>query len=759
MRWAALVCLVWPIVVRATLTAEPLPYWSLDPMTVFAPPVGLTPFWALMLDAMMALGALLALIADRRAGHSPLARPFGIASLGILAVVAHVLQGSDRLEQLVVGSSWCAAMLGGLGAATLARTAVFRKLLVALVLGFIMLVIAKGTVQVFVEHPATLEQYNANRTDFLAANGWTPDSAQARMYERRLRQPDATGWFGMSNVFASLCACGFVAFVGLLIGTVRRSKNYESPTGPMPALVFGAAAIACGFGLTQAGSKGGFAAAALGLVLLAIGHFAARVPRRLGGWIGLGAVALPLAAVVARGAIGERIGELSLLFRWFYMKAALVIAGQNPLLGVGPAGFKDAFVGVKDPLCPEEVTSPHSVLLDWIATLGLGGAAWAVLLLGAAWMLGTQLAAHGSDDTPDDDQPRARRAMLLVAIVPVFIGAMVEAPMATIEGAATRLIGLAGWVVVAWCVFEALDRAPRLFGVVSAAALALIAHAQIELTFVHAGSVGWCALLIGACCPLRSATRSADRWAGIAMVGASVLIVWMPFMVPVWRWEQEVVRAGQTLRPAAELTARFHSLDAKNDDVRAVRAELEILLGSPVAAHEIDVALDRLWLDLTGDASASLGRAGKLWPGHLATSRAAGRLELERLRLADSLGQDTAPIRGRAAELADNAIRRLPGSARAWHWSGRMAGALAASGGPPTRADAIVLLERAAQLDPWGLAHALALFEAWTAADDRENAIRWGRRALEINELLRLDPLRGLTDSQRNRIRRFIENP
>ena len=100
LRWAALVCLVWPIAVRVTLNAEPLPYWAMDPMTVFAVPVGLTPFWSLVLDVMLGLGTLLALLGEQQSGKSPIARPFGIASLGILAVAAHVLQGTDRLEHL-----------------------------------------------------------------------------------------------------------------------------------------------------------------------------------------------------------------------------------------------------------------------------------------------------------------------------------------------------------------------------------------------------------------------------------------------------------------------------------------------------------------------------------------------------------------------------------------------------------------------------------------------------------------------------------
>src|SRR5690606_11618084 len=102
---------------------------------------------------------------------------------------------------------------------------------------------------------------------------------------------------------------------------------------------------------------------------------------RLGGWVAIAAVGSALVAVAARGVAGEKIGELSLLFRWFYLQGSARIIAEHPWLGVGPAGFRDAYLLAKPALSPEEVTSPHSVVFDWMSTLGvLAGGAWAVLL-------------------------------------------------------------------------------------------------------------------------------------------------------------------------------------------------------------------------------------------------------------------------------------------------------------------------------------------------------------------------------------------
>src|SRR5690606_14992553 len=99
----------------------------------------------------------------------------------------------------------------------------------------------------------------------------------------------------------------------------------------------------------------------------------------------LAAVILPLAAIALRGLLGERLGELSLLFRSFYLRGAIAIIADHPLLGVGPAGFKDAYMLAKPAIAPEDVTSAHSVLFDLGATLGLAGLAWIALLAWWTW--------------------------------------------------------------------------------------------------------------------------------------------------------------------------------------------------------------------------------------------------------------------------------------------------------------------------------------------------------------------------------------
>ena len=111
----------------------------------------------------------------------------------------------------------------------------------------------------------------------------------------------------------------------------------------------------------------------------------------------MGSTAITLLGVAARGLIGESLGERSILFRWFYMRGATGIIADEPVLGVGPAGFQPAYAMHKPAISPEDVTSPHSIFFDYIATLGVFGVALGVLAILAIWRIGTGL---GSGSNP-----------------------------------------------------------------------------------------------------------------------------------------------------------------------------------------------------------------------------------------------------------------------------------------------------------------------------------------------------------------------
>ena len=114
------------------------------------------------------------------------------------------------------GSAWVGAFVGAGALAACGahpRAARLQRIALAVMLSVCALWLVRGAWQLVVEHPATVAQYLASKEEFLAAQGWSEQSAQAQTYERRLMQREATGWFGLANIMAGLAGAGGVAGV------------------------------------------------------------------------------------------------------------------------------------------------------------------------------------------------------------------------------------------------------------------------------------------------------------------------------------------------------------------------------------------------------------------------------------------------------------------------------------------------------------------------------------------------------------------
>ena len=424
-----------PMMVRLQTPLDLLPYWEGDPLNQESVVIGLTPPMSLIGDIVSVAGAglLFACGGGRRRVWAIV--PLALAAAGVWACFWHLSGGSGRDgKSLVTGGSWVSAVTVALALWFAGADRRVRLIAFAIIVGSVGLLACKGLYQVMVEHPATVEAFRRDKEAILARNGWQPESSMARAYERRLMQSEATGWFGFANVYASFAAMGFTVFGLSLLRMLTRTKEETSELDErsdrlLLTVVLGGTLLS-GAALVMAGAKGGYAVAALGVFVGLLLNWL-RGERRawLRGWswaVGPMVIALPLAAVVARGVVGERIGELSLLFRWFYMQGAARIFGANWLHGVGPDGFQSAYALAKNPLSPEDVTSPHSVLWDWAACLGIGGVALAVWLV---W-LGTRVgpaAARGSD--PGDSYPGETRALMRVVCAVTAIGTIVAIPL------------------------------------------------------------------------------------------------------------------------------------------------------------------------------------------------------------------------------------------------------------------------------------------------------------------------------------------
>ncbi len=743
---------------RACSTFDPFPGWSGDPLAMPAPIIGITPVISLAMDAATLLAGSLILLKGSPSVFVRVGLVLLMAGAGAAALHARPDQ-HDSLDNFVIGASWVAALGGAIALRHACRHAALRTLATACLLAIIPVLAVRGGVQVFSEHPETVAEFNRNKQQFLEAQGWTAGSPPALAYERRLVQAEASAWFGLANVFASLMAGALVAFTGGALLRLRGDAD-EATAGTRPRIVLGVAAVLAAAGLVLAGAKGGYAAAFVGFGALTVVWVRPSLSARLGGWLAVSAVFAALLAVVCRGVVGERIGELSIYFRWMYMQGAARIFAAHPWLGVGPAGFKDAYMLAKPAISPEDVASPHSVLLDYAATLGIGGVCLGGLWLGLVFSAGRGLFTPAAPDASD-----ARRTMQFAsfcASAAILASAWLERPLATPESTFMRLIGLAGAVAVVWAVVRtASGRSNVMWPAVAAAAVALAAHAQIEMTMITSGSGPWIALLLAVAAPAVTDTSAPVRRHSPAALATCGLCAAIIAMLPgVVSWERALRSAYDSAARVAEFMGRAQNVlsgAARDDSPAQLAADLSAATNQTVAAEPraIAAATERVRETGVNAAREQLEAALQAQPNHFPTARSLSRLCLQQAQ-SMATGADKAKLIDRGVRVSLDAAAKHGGGAAAWAW---LATAREAAGkADPDRNEQmgqIDALAAAAALAPHEPTYQVRLARAYQAKGSAAQAKEWAARALATDRDLRLDPLRQLTSQEREEMKRL----
>ncbi|MEO1512838.1 MAG: hypothetical protein AAFU70_12255, partial [Planctomycetota bacterium] len=248
--WAAVMIAA---MTRALATSEPFPHFDADPLIQYVPRTGFTPSFSLALDTLLVLLASLTVL-RARSGTPEL----GLVVVGAVALVIHRHDGPTGLSDLERGMPWAGALAAGVAVRAMSLDPRLRRLTLAVGFGVIAMVIVKGVWQITIEHASTVEAFRRDPESFLAAQGWRPDSAQARSFERRLNQPEATGWFGLANVFASFASAMLAGGIVAIAGSLKHRTDLAISAGL--ALLGGAA-------LWMSGSKGGLGAGVVGAIV------------------------------------------------------------------------------------------------------------------------------------------------------------------------------------------------------------------------------------------------------------------------------------------------------------------------------------------------------------------------------------------------------------------------------------------------------------------------------------------------------------
>jgi hypothetical protein len=266
------------------------------------------------------------------------------------------------------------------------------------------------------------------------------------------------------------------------------------------------------------------------------------------------------------------------------------------------------------------------------------------------------------------------------------------------------------------------------------ASAALLAHAQIELTPVHAGSAPLLLMLLGTLWCDRTQDPehpSSARWprvAGPVVLAAVASVMAWTGLRPLLAWEG-------------------HLRDASAPMVEAGRA---LRLDPNQPAERVLGPARRM-------AVEELGRAVDARPHHTTT-----RIEASRLAL-----QNAVSVPDEASRWLDSARGWVLGSgdesldARSLRWLAVIERVAVEQGLADeegvARARQIELLLAASELDPYNAPLARLIAEAHDGVGDVPEAAAWARRALRLDENLRLDPLKRFTADERAGMQIFAD--
>ena len=717
------------VMIRASVEHDGFPWWMADPF-VFSPPVvGLTPSKAILLNLAVVGASSLTILGLwlKRLTISLVAA--GCFAIGCAWIAHHAFHS---IESLLVGSNLLAIVCVFLVASCAHKVGDAQRMLCAICIGFVMLLLVVGAYEVLVIHPQTLANYEQTRDSFLGARGWSPGSFEALAYERRLSQAEPLAWFGLTNVYASFAASG--AAVLLALAWFTKGDRTKS-------VVLGLCGLAALAGLVMSGAKGGIGAFGLGMIISVL-VFKAK-PSSITKQTMVLSCMLVIIGIALRGMIGERVGELSLLFRSHYLVGSLRMFFEHPVFGVGPNAFQEHYAIVKPSLSPEDVASPHNLPFELIATLGLGGLAIIGLFVRRLTnTLPTRNIPADEEPTKSSEQSKRELQVVLLSIaIAAVISIRFGAPAMHTELLGVQLAGSLLWTGLAMLILKSKIKQDHLQRALFVGALVLMIHAMIEVTSTWMVSGMLWAMLVGISVrgsdrkDEQSATSHSNLSHGVIVFGMLGAMVVIGLGWPtVERWESELEFAAV---PAIEVARERELLDGRTTP-----------------------ELNRLEYDGRALALEHLIQAAASRPTHMPTLIAASSQMLWFASVHQSMGQFEQSQKDwlQAIELLEAGVEHSTGTS-GYHWLGTVCLGLADTYPAGIEEDAEVDSEvghwLAMSRRAWELAFersphnphlALKLMDLAIRQGDKEGTVQWAILVVRLNQENRLDPLRGVSE-------------
>ncbi|MGV6813496.1 MAG: O-antigen ligase family protein [Phycisphaerales bacterium] len=728
---------------RAMIEHDGFPWWASDPF-VFSPPVvGLTPIQAIGMNLGVMLASGVSLIGLWIKGVRMGLISSACLTIGSLWIAYHAFHS---IETVLIGSNLLAMMCVFFVASFAHKVGDAQRILAGVSLGFVLLLVVMGLYEVFVIHPETMKNFEHTRESFFAARGWTPGSFEALAYERRLSQPEPIAWFGLTNVYASFVGAGALAFV--MLSWVNRHRA-------VMRLVCVAAALCSVLALMLSGAKGGIGAVGLGLlVFFVMGRFPKSSFTRNAMVISCSLVMLGL---IVRGVIGERIGELSMFFRWQYLVGSWRMFVEHPIWGVGPGAFQEHYTLLKPDLSPEDVASPHNLPAALIALLGIGGIACVGVFISRLREVLPCLQSNGADaDAVAAPPPIVMKRVVQLTILAIAIAAVISlrfgAPAMNMELVGVQVFGGLLWAGLALVIIR-LD-ARELNPALLAGGLVLMIHAMIEVTPTWMVSGMLWALLVGlavygdgshAQSDTTQQPNGAERvvrtmgslpygFLGLGLIVAGGAIGYRSFAIG--RWERELYRAAMPAVPIAQEHDRLGGQTTPELNRREYASRQQAI------EHLLEAVESRPTHMPTRIAASEQ----MLWFGSV--HRSMNQPELARQDWERAI-----------AVLEEGVVHSSGGSG--YQWLGTVAYGFATAFPNAHDRDQWLKLaedswERGIERSPHNPHLAFKLMNLAHERGEGAKAKQWAQRARALHEMSRLDPLRGLSETDLEAVDRIL---
>ena len=366
--------------------------------------------------------------------------------------------------------------------------------------------------------PQTVQIYEQNKEEYWQRQGVATDSYQVELFEKRVYEQAANGFFAMANIAGSYFVLTILAALALAAGRWPDRMNAVLP-GLMSLPMIGA--------LWFSKSRGALAALILGLFvvfLLCVFRQAVTRSRRRTFILGWAVVVGGLGCVGAYGLAKGSLPGGSLTYRWWYLETTAKMVADHPLLGVGSGQYGRYYPRYKEIKSPEEISNPHNFLSQAAAEWGIGGLAGMILMLvgGSRVVAGVRNAdcgmrngevprapPHGDNDVR---HPMLWGAMLFVAIWTVQIWTVGHVDFNYIYGQLT--IPMLGWMAAfAICAASGIASGDPIkatafpitpAGILGVGLLAFLIHNLITFSLFIPGAATTFFALLGACISMRN---------------------------------------------------------------------------------------------------------------------------------------------------------------------------------------------------------------------------------------------------------------